>query len=145
MNLQQLKDKLLQNHKIKAEFEKNDLAFDISEQIIDARIKAGLTQNELAKIINTKQSGIARAENGTRLPNISFLNKIAEALNVSFSIKINPNNSITKIDPTAKSSEDIYKIDRISIINNSNLLIKTTVNEIKSIKISNFNQIGEQK
>lgn len=58
----------------------HDLAFEVSEVIINARIITGMTQERLAKKISTKQSAIARAENGTHLSTLSFLEKIAKAM-----------------------------------------------------------------
>lgn len=57
--------------------EPQDLAFEVSEMLINARIIKGMTQEELAKKMNTKQSGVARIENGTHLPSLSLLKKIA--------------------------------------------------------------------
>lgn len=66
------------------QFNKEDYAFDlaaeISEMIIEARIKKGMSQEKLAKSIGTKQSSIARLENGNSLPSLRFLEKIAKAL-----------------------------------------------------------------
>ncbi len=45
-----------------------DFDFEVSNLITIARLKAGLTQEELARLIGTKQSSIARAENGKTLP-----------------------------------------------------------------------------
>ncbi len=56
-----------------------DVEFEACYLITEARMYAGLTQAQLAKKINTKQPSIARAENGTVIPSISFLNKIAKA------------------------------------------------------------------
>lgn len=80
MKLQDFKQQLLKDKKIREEFEKFDLAFEISKKLIEARIIKNLTQKELANLIGTKQSSIARAESGSSLPSISFLEKIAKAL-----------------------------------------------------------------
>ncbi|MBX4186939.1 MAG: helix-turn-helix transcriptional regulator [Candidatus Doudnabacteria bacterium] len=62
------------------EFEKIDLAFEISKMLIEARIFKNITQQELARLIKTKQPSIARAENGSTLPGLGFLEKVAKAL-----------------------------------------------------------------
>ena len=55
------------------------LAFIISDMITEERIKQGVTQEELADRMGTKQPAIARAENSTYLPSLSFLDKMAKA------------------------------------------------------------------
>lgn len=58
------------------------------EKLKKARIKKGLSQSELAKIIESKQPAIARMEAG-QVSHVSmdFLIKIAMALKVSITIK----------------------------------------------------------
>lgn len=80
MNTQELKKKLLKNRKLAREYERYDLAFEISEMVVDVRVKLGITQKQLAKKVGTKQPSIARLENGRTLPSLSFLEKIANKL-----------------------------------------------------------------
>jgi len=58
-----------------------EFKFRVANLITEARIYSGYTQSELAKKIGTKQPSIARIERGTSLPSLSFLQKIAKALN----------------------------------------------------------------
>ena len=51
----------------------------LRRQMIAARVRTGLSQQELAKRMGTAQSTIARLERGGRSPNISTLRKFAEA------------------------------------------------------------------
>lgn len=88
MNLKELKKKALQNADFRREYEKHDLAFEIGQMIVEARILKGLTQQELAKLVHTKQPSIARLENGQQLPSLSFLKKIAKALKYNLIISI---------------------------------------------------------
>ncbi len=83
--LEQLKEKLLKNNEYKCEINKQDLSFEIAESIIDARIKKGMTQKELAKKLKTKQSGIARLESGKNYPSFKTLEKIARILGIKIS------------------------------------------------------------
>jgi len=81
MNLQTHKQKLLkESSEFRKEYYSYDLAFEIGQMILEARSRMGVTQKRLAEMIDTKQSGIARAESGNYLPSLSFLNKIAKAL-----------------------------------------------------------------
>lgn len=51
-------------------------------QLIEKRIAAGLTQEELARKVGTKQSAISRLESGNYNPTLSFLSKVANGLGV---------------------------------------------------------------
>jgi transcriptional regulator with XRE-family HTH domain len=77
MDYNQFKNEFLKDGKLREEFEKYDLALEVARVLIAARLAKNLTQEQLAKEINTKQSGVARAESGDYLPSLSFLNKIA--------------------------------------------------------------------
>lgn len=59
-------------------------------QIARLRMLRGLTQTQLAEIVGTRQPSIARLENGTSTPSLSFLNKIAAALNARIEVKLIP-------------------------------------------------------
>jgi transcriptional regulator with XRE-family HTH domain len=48
--------------------------------LIRLRLAKGLTQEDLAKMLNTKQESIARLENGSSIPSLSIIKKFAEAL-----------------------------------------------------------------
>lgn len=87
MNLKDLKKELHKNPEFKKEYEKYDLAFEVGQMLIEARIIKGITQEKLAEMISTKQSGIARAERGITLPSLSFLEKIAKALKTSLIVR----------------------------------------------------------
>ncbi len=57
-------------------------------QVARMRILRGLTQAQLAEMIGTRQPSIARLENGSSNPSLSFLNKIAVALNAKIEVKL---------------------------------------------------------
>ena len=69
--------------------ERQKLINKISNSIIVIRQSQGLTQKELADIINTKQASISRLEKGNlnKFPTIEFLNRIANGLNKKLVIK----------------------------------------------------------
>lgn len=64
--------------------------FSLALAVIAARSRAGLTQEELAKKMHTKQSVIARLESGHVMPTTRTLEKIAKAtgsrLKISFEV-----------------------------------------------------------
>ena len=91
-DLDRLTEKLLkQDPALKEEFERADQAWDIAFQIINLREKMGLTQKELADIIGTKQSNIARLESADYTSyTLKTLEKITKALRAKLEIKIIP-------------------------------------------------------
>ncbi|OYQ33746.1 transcriptional regulator [Niveispirillum lacus] len=64
--------------------------FTLAQAIIEARIKAGLTQEELAARMQTSQSAIARLESGRTIPSARTLARFAKAtgtrLRISFEV-----------------------------------------------------------
>lgn len=54
-----------------------------SNRLYNARVKLGLTQSDVAKLIPMTQSSYSRIENGFQEPNLSQLKRISEVLNVS--------------------------------------------------------------
>ena len=77
----------LKNPGIKAEYDKLQPEFAMIQAVIDARVKKGVTQRELAQRIGTKQSVISRLESGRANPSVAFLKKLAEALNSHLEIR----------------------------------------------------------
>jgi len=59
-------------------------------QVARLRMLRGLTQAPLAEMVGTRQRSIARLENGTSTPSLSFLTKIAEALGAKIEFKLIP-------------------------------------------------------
>jgi DNA-binding XRE family transcriptional regulator len=60
-------------------------------QIARLRIRRGLTQAKLADIVGVQEATIARLESGSRIPSMSLLKKIAEAINARIEIRFIPN------------------------------------------------------
>ena len=75
----EVKKELLKNQDLAKLYATEDLAYELGRKVKRIRIKNGLTQTALAKLLDTKQSSIARLENGSAgLPSLSFLQKIAD-------------------------------------------------------------------
>jgi len=56
-------------------------------QVARLRMQRGLTQTQLAELVGTRQPSIARLENGTSAPSLTFLNKIAAALEAKIEVR----------------------------------------------------------
>lgn len=87
-NLNTIKKQAFKNKAVKKAYDDLDLEFSIIDQIIKKRTKMGLSQEDLALKMGTKQPSIARFESGYYNPTISFLKKISEALDSKLKIKI---------------------------------------------------------
>ena len=70
----------LKNPEVRKEMERLEPEFAIVRAIIDARNKAGLTQEELSKRSGINQANISKLENGNANPSISTLQKLAKGL-----------------------------------------------------------------
>ena len=53
--------------------------FDLARELIAARVRAGLTQAEVAERMGTTQSVVARLESGAQMPSMNTLLKFARA------------------------------------------------------------------
>lgn len=62
-----------------------------SERLYNARIKQGLTQSDVAKLVPMTQSSYSRIENGFQEPNLKQLKRIAEVLNTSIDYLLDVN------------------------------------------------------
>jgi len=83
--------KILKDKDIRIQFEEEKSKTDIAHAVRTARMKADLTQVQLAKLVGTSQSVIARLEGGSdkRVPSISLLARIAAACGAHFEFGFN--------------------------------------------------------
>ncbi|MBU4483136.1 MAG: helix-turn-helix domain-containing protein [Actinomycetia bacterium] len=91
MDLKEFKKEMFkENPKIKEEYDKLELEYKIKGQLIELRRKNNLTQKQLADLLKTKQSNIARIESGSFYPSLRLLEKIADVLNTKLDIRFIP-------------------------------------------------------
>lgn len=64
--------------------------FEIARALIEARVKAGLTQEQLARRMETTQSVIARLESGRTRPSTQTLERLAAATGTRLRISFEP-------------------------------------------------------
>ncbi|HEX7017608.1 MAG TPA: helix-turn-helix transcriptional regulator [Patescibacteria group bacterium] len=79
--------KALKDPELKKEYDKLKPEMAVVRAMIEARIKKGLTQKELAKKIGTTQSVVSRLESGRGNPTLAFLHKIAQAFDARLEVK----------------------------------------------------------
>jgi ribosome-binding protein aMBF1 (putative translation factor) len=80
-------EKLLRDPEIRVQFEAERAKTLVAEAVRSARMRAGLTQTELAKLAKTTQAVISRIESGTdsRIPSLELLSRVAGACKASLS------------------------------------------------------------
>lgn len=74
-------DELIQDPKLKEAYDRQASIIHVAHMILEWRQSAGLTQSELAKLLNTKQAVISRLESSENdnMPNLDTLIEIAHA------------------------------------------------------------------
>lgn len=91
-NFDQYVEEMIKKHpSLKEGLARADRAWDIAGQVYDLRKKAGLTQKELAELVGTKQSNIARLESADYTSYTwKTLEKITKVLKARLEIRIVP-------------------------------------------------------
>jgi len=84
----ELKARLMANPKIKAEYDALAPEFEISAELVKARLRAGLSRAELAARMGASQSAIARLESGQTLPSTKTLLRFAAATGSKFHVRL---------------------------------------------------------
>ena len=76
--------------KYRKAYESLEEEFRLASALIEARARAGLTQEELAQRMKTKQAVIARLESGRTKPSTRTLERIAKATGHRLRISFEP-------------------------------------------------------
>jgi DNA-binding XRE family transcriptional regulator len=85
----ELKKQLLANPEVLAAYEEMAPEFELVKSIIELRKAHGMTQDDLAKAIGSKQPAIARIESGRyRGMSLSTLEKMAHALDARLVVRL---------------------------------------------------------
>ena len=89
---EELKKKMLNNPDVKTEYDALEKEFTLFDELLNARMQAGLTQAEVADRMGTKTPAVARLEAGggnkRHSPSISTLRKYAEAVGCQLEIRL---------------------------------------------------------
>lgn len=119
MKLKEYKDRALKENDFYREYNRYDLAFEIGQIVLEARLYAGITQKMLAEKLKTQQPSIARLENGKSLPSLGFLQKVANAMGTYL---IAPRFAFIpekkEMISAAKNSTQIFKTKEVPIDSN---------------------------
>jgi predicted transcriptional regulator len=85
---EKLKARLLANPKVKAGYDALAPEFEIAAELLRARLRADLSQAELAVRMGTSQSAVARLESGDTLPSTKTLLRYARATGSKVRVKL---------------------------------------------------------
>ena len=89
---EELRKKILSNPEVKAEYDLLEKEFSLFDELLKARMNAGLTQAEVAHRMGTKTPAVARLEAGggnkQHSPSISTLRKYASAVGCHVEIRL---------------------------------------------------------
>jgi DNA-binding XRE family transcriptional regulator len=84
------KAELLKKPSIRRQYEALKPQYELIQAIISRRNELSLSQRELARMVGMHQSAICRLERGDHDIKIGTLFKVADALDLSFSISTTP-------------------------------------------------------
>jgi predicted transcriptional regulator len=85
---EKLKARLLANPNVRAQYDALAPEFEIAAELLRARVRAGLSQTELAARMGTSQSAIARLESGDTLPSTKTLLRYARATGSKIRVRL---------------------------------------------------------
>jgi ribosome-binding protein aMBF1 (putative translation factor) len=85
-----LRKKWMKNPKYRREYEALEEEFSLAATLIEARARAGLTQEKVAQRMKTTQAVIARLEGGGSMPSTRTLEKYAKATGTRLKISFEP-------------------------------------------------------
>lgn len=90
-------NKMLENPNVKAEYDALESEFVLLTEMIKARRAAGLSQQEVAQRMGTKQTAVARLESSSgkikHSPSLATLQRYARAIGCHLDIKFIPNSN----------------------------------------------------
>lgn len=83
----ELRKKWRENPEFRKEYHALEPEFELARKLIRARIKAGLSQKEVAERMGTSQPTVARLESGHK-PSLKSLERYAEAVGMKVEIRL---------------------------------------------------------
>lgn len=107
-----VRDQVLADPVVKAEYDNLKDEFTIARQIIALRKASGLSQRDFAELVGIKQPQLARIESGKQIPKIETLLKIASGAGYTVEVRFVPpkGERKPKIDSVQLSSDLIERV-----------------------------------
>jgi ribosome-binding protein aMBF1 (putative translation factor) len=100
------------------EWEQTALARLVSAQLIDYRVREGLSQRALADRLGVKQPYVARLESGEHNPELPTLVKLSRSLGIEFLIDIRPETrkAAKLVTKRVAQEETTHCFDGVSVV-----------------------------
>lgn len=108
MHVDDLHKQWMKSPDYRREYDNLEEEFSLAAAMIEARARAGLTQEQLAKRMKTTQAAIARLEGGGSRPSTRTLEKYAKATGTRLIISFEPGQTARK--HRRRSSENLNRI-----------------------------------
>ena len=89
-NLKEVKVKLLAKPAVRQAYEAQAPEFELARELIAARLRAGLTQGDVAARMGTTQSVVARIESGRGTPSMRTVQRFASAVGSRAVVRMEP-------------------------------------------------------
>jgi ribosome-binding protein aMBF1 (putative translation factor) len=87
-DLDRFLQKQLQSPEFAKEFERLRPQYEVISDVLHARARLGLSQEELAQKMGKQQPAISRFEGASVMPSIGFLQELAEALDMKLVVRL---------------------------------------------------------
>ena len=89
-SLKEVKAELLTNPAVRQAYNEQAPEFELARELMAARMRAGLTQGEVAARMGTTQSVVARIESGRGTPSLRTVQRFASAVGASAVVRMEP-------------------------------------------------------
>ncbi len=89
-SMKKLKAKLLANPAVRQAYDAQTPEFELARELIAARTQAGLTQDDIAALMGTTQSVVARIESGKYTPSMRTVQRFANAVGARAVVRMEP-------------------------------------------------------
>jgi len=83
-----MKREALRDPEFRREYEALQPEYDLIRAFLNARLKHGLTQRDIAREAGTTQSAIARFESGRSNPTLAFASRLSRAVGARLEIRL---------------------------------------------------------
>ena len=111
-------EEMLRDPGFREEWAQTALARLVSAQLIDYRVRKGLSQRALADVLGVKQPYVARLESGEHNPELPTLVKLSRLLGIEFLIDIRPETrkAAKLVTKRVAQEETTHCFDGVSVV-----------------------------